>query len=82
MRPDDELATVDTDETQTRKRPLNDTGLSADDRPTKAPARRKKACEVCRLRKIKCDATRPACDLCKTSGAQCRYTDKEDQHLT
>lgn len=31
------------------------------------------ACEVCRVRKTKCDAKRPTCSFCSQSGAICEY---------
>jgi hypothetical protein len=31
------------------------------------------ACEVCRIRKTRCDARRPACSFCVQSGATCEY---------
>ncbi|KAM0717786.1 hypothetical protein Q7P37_006118 [Cladosporium fusiforme] len=53
-----------------------------DEHPAKSN-RRKKACETCRLRKVKCDAKRP-CGLCRQSGAsaQCKYTDGDEPPMT
>lgn len=31
------------------------------------------ACEICRLRKTKCDGVRPSCAFCKNIGAECVY---------
>ena len=38
--------------------------------------RRKSACQSCRIRKIKCDATRPSCALCRAAGNDCEYIDE------
>lgn len=34
------------------------------------------ACQLCRIRKTKCDNGRPSCGYCLFQGAQCIYTDK------
>ncbi|EPS29459.1 hypothetical protein PDE_04408 [Penicillium oxalicum 114-2] len=44
------------------------------------------ACETCRLKKTRCDESRPKCGLCKTLGLDCVYNErkssKRDQSLT
>ncbi|KAJ5908445.1 hypothetical protein N7495_001127 [Penicillium taxi] len=44
------------------------------------------ACETCRLKKTRCDESRPKCGLCKSLGLDCVYnerkTSKRDQSLT
>lgn len=67
---------------QAPKRARAETDPPADERPAKGSNRRKKACEVCRMRKIKCDARRPACELCQSTGLQCRYTDNHEPDMT
>ncbi|OJJ44491.1 hypothetical protein ASPZODRAFT_135305 [Penicilliopsis zonata CBS 506.65] len=36
------------------------------------------ACELCRLRKTRCDNVRPTCSLCRQAGAVCKYTTASD----
>ncbi|KAF4962576.1 hypothetical protein FSARC_9354 [Fusarium sarcochroum] len=38
-------------------------------------ARRRKACDLCVSRKIKCDLAKPTCSNCKLYGVDCRITD-------
>ncbi|KAJ5398754.1 hypothetical protein N7465_009243 [Penicillium sp. CMV-2018d] len=44
------------------------------------------ACETCRLKKTRCDESRPRCGLCKSLGLECVYNErkssKRDQSLT
>ncbi|KAL4985202.1 hypothetical protein BDW68DRAFT_147966 [Aspergillus falconensis] len=44
------------------------------------------ACETCRLKKTRCDESRPKCGLCKSLGQECVYnerkTSKRDHSLT
>ncbi|KAJ5689147.1 hypothetical protein N7462_003539 [Penicillium macrosclerotiorum] len=44
------------------------------------------ACETCRLKKTRCDESRPKCGLCKSLGLECVYNErkssKRDQSLT
>ncbi|KAL4955341.1 hypothetical protein BDW69DRAFT_193298 [Aspergillus filifer] len=44
------------------------------------------ACETCRLKKTRCDESRPKCGLCKSLGLECVYnerkTSKRDHSLT
>ncbi|KAL5334486.1 hypothetical protein BJX70DRAFT_378197 [Aspergillus crustosus] len=44
------------------------------------------ACETCRLKKTRCDESRPRCGLCKSLGLECVYnerkTSKRDHSLT
>ncbi|CAG7962627.1 unnamed protein product [Penicillium salamii] len=44
------------------------------------------ACETCRLKKTRCDESRPRCGLCKSLGLECVYnerkTSKRDQSIT
>ncbi|KAJ5622638.1 transcriptional regulator family: Fungal Specific TF [Penicillium herquei] len=44
------------------------------------------ACETCRLKKTRCDESRPKCGLCKSLGLDCVYNErkssKRDQSLT
>ncbi|KAL1968983.1 hypothetical protein VTN77DRAFT_817 [Rasamsonia byssochlamydoides] len=44
------------------------------------------ACENCRLKKTRCDESRPKCGLCKTQGLECVYSErklsKKDQSLS
>ncbi|KAJ5995018.1 hypothetical protein N7481_001995 [Penicillium waksmanii] len=71
--------------------------LSPDEReptPPSGPSGSKKprnfiatvACETCRLKKTRCDESRPRCGLCKTLGLECVYNErkssKRDQSLT
>ena len=39
----------------------------------KKPARRRVACQSCRIRKVKCDNSRPTCAICASSGSECVY---------
>ncbi|KAK5165204.1 uncharacterized protein LTR77_009302 [Saxophila tyrrhenica] len=60
-----------------RKRPRGDrTGL------TYARKRAVTACELCRLRKTKCDNQRPTCGTCAAFGADCTFKDRETDHST
>ncbi|KAF2486258.1 hypothetical protein BDY17DRAFT_321070 [Neohortaea acidophila] len=69
----------DADEPQTKRRRLS----SSNSIPIKTTnTRRKTACQACRLRKIKCDAVRPTCGICKASDAMCKYTDPLPEKLT
>ncbi|RDW69228.1 hypothetical protein BP6252_08248 [Coleophoma cylindrospora] len=36
------------------------------------------ACQLCRVRKTKCNNARPKCRLCEDSGAECIYEDRAD----
>ncbi|KAK7213040.1 hypothetical protein V2G26_020218 [Clonostachys chloroleuca] len=38
------------------------------------PVRRRKACDFCVSRKIRCDSLKPVCTNCRTYGAECRMT--------
>ncbi|KAH7152592.1 fungal-specific transcription factor domain-containing protein, partial [Dactylonectria macrodidyma] len=40
-----------------------------------AHARRRKACDFCVSRKIKCDGLKPTCSNCRLYGVECRITD-------
>lgn len=35
------------------------------------------ACETCRLKKTRCDESRPKCGLCKSLGLECVYTERK-----
>ncbi|ORY24475.1 fungal-specific transcription factor domain-domain-containing protein [Naematelia encephala] len=37
------------------------------------------ACETCRLRRCKCDGSRPVCDVCDQSARHCRYASVTDK---
>ena len=54
---------------RTQKRPR------ADDTQVKKPARRRMACQSCRIRKVKCDNVRPTCAICRNSRTECVYID-------
>ncbi|KAJ5241327.1 uncharacterized protein N7469_002918 [Penicillium citrinum] len=69
--------------------------LSPDEREPTPPAGPSKkprnfiatvACETCRLKKTRCDESRPKCGLCKSLGLECVYNErkssKRDQSLT
>ncbi|KAJ3010967.1 hypothetical protein HKX48_007094 [Thoreauomyces humboldtii] len=60
-----------------RKQRKTSSGLTtADGRPIAKPNTRRKACEPCRARKLRCDGIRPHCTTCtkSTAGAsQCLY---------
>ncbi|KIX07362.1 uncharacterized protein Z518_02015 [Rhinocladiella mackenziei CBS 650.93] len=43
---------------------------------------RKAACQPCRMRKVKCDRTKPVCYICKSSGADCHYLNEGSENLT
>ncbi|KAK9311169.1 hypothetical protein V1524DRAFT_460469 [Lipomyces starkeyi] len=44
--------------------------------PSKYPRKRVSvACEVCRLRKTRCDAAKPRCYFCSNAGIECDYRD-------
>lgn len=49
----------------------------AEETRTRAPSYPRKraaiACDICRLRKTRCDAAKPTCSFCRESGAECRY---------
>ncbi|KAK8071514.1 hypothetical protein PG996_004862 [Apiospora saccharicola] len=36
------------------------------------------ACNICRLKKTRCDATRPSCNLCVKRSEKCVYSEKRD----
>lgn len=40
-------------------------------------ANRNQACENCRLKKTKCDESRPKCGLCKSLGLDCIYNERK-----
>ncbi|KAF2154469.1 hypothetical protein K461DRAFT_312359 [Myriangium duriaei CBS 260.36] len=42
-----------------------------------ATHRRKKACQTCSLRKVKCDAARPICAYCKSTKSECVYLGRD-----
>ncbi len=48
----------------------------------KPASRRKAACQSCRIRKVKCDAVRPTCGICKACDTTCQYTDPLSDKLT
>ncbi|KAJ6107419.1 hypothetical protein N7523_008742 [Penicillium sp. IBT 18751x] len=68
--------------------------LSPDEQDSGTPTGAKKprnfiatvACETCRLKKTRCDESRPRCGLCKSLGLECVYnerkTSKRDQSLS
>lgn len=35
------------------------------------------ACETCRLKKTRCDESRPRCGLCKSLGLECVYNERK-----
>ncbi|KAH8897905.1 hypothetical protein GQ53DRAFT_742761 [Thozetella sp. PMI_491] len=35
---------------------------------------KRKACDLCHIKKIRCDAKKPTCSHCVVYGAQCAYT--------
>lgn len=42
--------------------------------PTQYPRKRVSvACEICRVRKTRCDAVRPSCSFCSSLNVQCVY---------
>lgn len=41
-----------------------------------------KACDACRHRKIRCNGVRPICLQCRTSGADCHYSDHQPTDQT
>lgn len=58
---------------------LNDAVLkrtrTSDVESAHAAKRRKTACQSCRIRKVKCDGSRPVCGICETVDSICEYTD-------
>jgi hypothetical protein len=50
-----------------RKRPRGE------DTQLKKPARRRIACQSCRIRKVKCDNAHPTCAICTNTGSECVY---------
>ncbi|WPG99794.1 Hypothetical protein R9X50_00261300 [Acrodontium crateriforme] len=61
-----------------RKRPRTD----ANNGDRSGVPRRKTACHTCRMRKVKCDAVRPVCSLCKSNGSDCEYDNPPGEKLT
>ncbi|KAL4905796.1 hypothetical protein BDW74DRAFT_177498 [Aspergillus multicolor] len=49
--------------------------------PTGRPTRRGlgNACHLCRLRKVRCDRAKPACENCRLAGVACVFTRLSDQ---
>ena len=43
---------------------------------TRKRSRVQKACEFCKLRKMKCNNEQPQCSSCRTHGQECLYVDK------
>lgn len=62
-----------------RKRPRIERETNGAAHPS---SRRKTACKVCSLRKVKCDAVRPSCSICRTNNAVCEYLDGPIEKLT
>ncbi|KAL4940758.1 hypothetical protein BDV06DRAFT_15640 [Aspergillus oleicola] len=64
--------------------PTPDQGSSSSKKPRNFIAT--VACETCRLKKTRCDESRPKCGLCKSLGLECVYnerkTSKRDHSLT
>lgn len=64
--------------------PINDLLSSTDEQhPPAAHVKRPRhfiasvACENCRLKKTRCDESRPRCGLCKSLGLECVYNDRK-----
>ncbi|KAF2796585.1 hypothetical protein K505DRAFT_237379 [Melanomma pulvis-pyrius CBS 109.77] len=47
------------------------------ERKRKAHAKSRKGCGNCKLRRVKCDETRPRCQKCLSYGVSCNYNGKE-----
>ncbi|GAM87542.1 hypothetical protein ANO11243_055680 [Dothideomycetidae sp. 11243] len=57
---------------QSRKRTRSPSPASS-----KTSRRRKKACQACRIKKVKCDAGKPVCANCRGASSNCEYYDTE-----
>ncbi|KAL6812035.1 fungal-specific transcription factor domain-containing protein [Trichoderma sp. SZMC 28015] len=44
--------------------------------PSKRPRVLSKACEICKMKKSRCDSGRPQCDACRRKGLNCVYREK------
>ncbi|KAM0258907.1 hypothetical protein ACHAQJ_003563 [Trichoderma viride] len=44
--------------------------------PSKRPRMLSKACEICKMKKSRCDSGRPQCDTCRRKGLTCVYREK------
>ncbi|CAG9978427.1 unnamed protein product [Clonostachys byssicola] len=67
------------DDTSSRTRPQKRQAADTDRAARCFPRKRAlTACQLCRVRKIKCNNARPACLACTSAGAECVYGDSRD----
>lgn len=63
--------------------PMESVSNNDDTRKRKAHKKSRKGCGNCKLRRVKCDETRPRCLKCENYGVQCNYDGEaaDDLHL-
>lgn len=61
------------DQTQSRSR----SDSHGDFSPTQRPKKSSSTCSVCRLRKVRCNGSRPVCSNCHRLGFPCSYDDSD-----
>ncbi|UKZ78620.1 hypothetical protein TrVFT333_006366 [Trichoderma virens FT-333] len=53
-----------------------DRSFESGEPPSKRPRMLSKACEICKMKKSRCDSGRPQCDTCRRKGLTCVYREK------
>ncbi|PKY05806.1 hypothetical protein P168DRAFT_309996 [Aspergillus campestris IBT 28561] len=71
------------DNAQNRSLPINDLLSPSQEQYSSSQGKRPRnfiatvACETCRLKKTRCDESRPKCGLCKALGLECVYNERK-----
>ncbi|KAE8355499.1 hypothetical protein BDV28DRAFT_38084 [Aspergillus coremiiformis] len=75
---------IDDDNSHNGLLPINDLLSPSQEQPQSAASSKKQrnfiatvACETCRLKKTRCDESRPKCGLCKSLGLECVYNERK-----